>query len=205
MFKFLLILTIMKSFTVPQLPYGYESLAPVISKETLEFHHDKHVLAYVNNLNKLIAGTEFEGKSLEDIVRNSTGGVYNNAAQVYNHTFYFEQFGKSTQIEGKLADAIKKQWGTIDKFKEEFNDAGATLFGSGWVWLACDSEGSLKILKESNAGCPLTQGLVPLLTFDVWEHAYYIDYRNRRLDYLADLWKILDWNVMETRFKSVLK
>lgn len=192
----------MKNFTVPVLPYDYDKLSPAISKETLEFHHDKHVLAYVNNLNKLIAGTDFESKPLEEIIRTSTGGVYNNAAQVYNHTFYFEQFGTPSAIEGSLAEAIKKQWGSVEKFKEEFTASGTTLFGSGWVWLATDKEGKLQIIKESNAGCPLSQGLTPLLTFDVWEHAYYIDYRNRRADYLAALWTILDWNIVEKRFKQ---
>lgn len=192
----------MKNFTVPVLPYDYDKLSPAISKETLEFHHDKHVLAYVNNLNKLIAGTDFESKPLEEIIRTSTGGVYNNAAQVYNHTFYFEQFGTPSAIEGSLAEAIKKQWGSVEKFKEEFTASGTTLFGSGWVWLATDKEGNLQIIKESNAGCPLSQGLTPLLTFDVWEHAYYIDYRNRRADYLAALWTILDWNIVEKRFKQ---
>lgn len=192
----------MKNFTVPVLPYDYDKLSPAISKETLEFHHDKHVLAYVNNLNKLIAGTDFESKPLEEIIRTSTGGVYNNAAQVYNHTFYFEQFGTPSAIEGSLAEAIKKQWGSVEKFKEEFTASGITLFGSGWVWLATDKEGKLQIIKESNAGCPLSQGLTPLLTFDVWEHAYYIDYRNRRADYLAALWTILDWNIVEKRFKQ---
>lgn len=192
----------MKNFTVPVLPYDYDKLSPAISKETLEFHHDKHVLAYVNNLNKLIAGTDFESKPLEEIIRTSTGGVYNNAAQVYNHTFYFEQFGTPSAIEGSLAEAIKKQWGSVEKFKEEFTASGTTLFGSGWVWLATDKESKLQIIKESNAGCPLSQGLTPLLTFDVWEHAYYIDYRNRRADYLAALWTILDWNIVEKRFKQ---
>lgn len=199
----LLMLAVVNLFSVPNLPYGYDSLEPVISQETLEYHHDKHVLAYVNNLNKLIDGSKFENMTLEEIICNSDGGIYNNAAQIYNHTFYFEQFGNPTPIEGTLADAIKQQWGSIDLFKKEFNAAGATMFGSGWVWLVADNAGNLSIIKEPNAGCPLSKDLIPLLTFDVWEHAYYIDYRNRRTDYLVELWKILDWTVVEKRFNAI--
>ena len=195
-----LIFIIMITFTLPQLPYEYEALEPSISEETLRYHHDKHHLAYVNNLNKLIKGTEFEDSELVDIVRHSKGAIFNNAAQVWNHTFYFEQFGVCTPIEGQLAQQIVRQWGTIEKFKEEFVAAGMSQFGSGWVWLVCNKDGELSILTESNAGNPLTKGYIPLMTFDVWEHAYYIDYRNLRGDYLNALWKILDWRVIEERY-----
>ena len=190
----------MLQFTLPPLPYGYEALKLSLSEETLRYHHDKHHLAYVNNLNRLIKGTEYEDAELIDIVRHSKGAIFNNAAQVWNHTFYFEQFGVHTPIMGQLAEQIVRQWGTIEKFREEFVAAGMTIFGSGWVWLTCNKDGELSILTESNAGNPLTKGYIPLLTFDVWEHAYYIDYRNMRADYLNALWKILDWRVIEDRY-----
>lgn len=199
-----LILIIMITFNLPPLPYDYEALKSAISAETLRYHHDKHHLAYVNNLNRLIKGTEFEESDLIDIVRHSKGSIFNNAAQVWNHTFYFEQFGVQTPITGELAQQIVRQWGTIEKFKEEFVAAGVSQFGAGWVWLACDKDGELSILTESNAGNPITKGYIPLLTFDVWEHAYYIDYRNRRADYLNALWSILDWRVIEDRYMFFL-
>ncbi|MGM9804938.1 MAG: superoxide dismutase [Candidatus Aphodosoma sp.] len=192
----------MAKFTLPALIYAYTALAPVISKETLEYHHDKHHNAYVTNLNRLIDGTDFENKTLEEIMLSATGGIYNNAAQVWNHTFYFAQFGTKTPVKGALADKITAQWGSIDAFRAEFNNAAATLFGSGWAWLSVDKDGRLVISQEQNAGCPLTKGLTPLMTFDVWEHAYYIDYRNRRPDYIAALWEILDWNVIEARYAA---
>lgn len=192
----------MAKFTLPALIYAYTALAPAISKETLEYHHDKHHNAYVSNLNKLIDGTEFENKTLEEIMLSATGGIYNNAAQVWNHTFYFAQFGAKTIVKGALADKITEQWGSIDAFRAEFNNAAATLFGSGWAWLSVDKDGRLVISQEQNAGCPLAKGLTPLMTFDVWEHAYYIDYRNRRPDYIAALWEILDWNVIEARYAA---
>ena len=157
---------IMITFCLPPLPYDYEALKPAISAETLRYHHDKHHLTYVNNLNRLIKGTEFEDSELIDIVRHSKGAIFNNAAQVWNHTFYFEQFGSYTPIDGQLAKQIVRQWGTIEKFKEEFVAAGVSQFGSGWVWLACDKDGELSILTESNAGNPLTKGYIPLLTFE---------------------------------------
>ncbi len=188
-------------FTLPNLPYTAEALAPTMSQETLNFHHGKHHLAYVNNLNNLIKGTRFETMELEDIIRNSDGGIFNNAAQVWNHTFFFEQFkAKGCESKGAVRTAIEKKWGSFDAFKTEFNTAGATLFGSGWVWLVKDDKGNLEIVKENNAGNPLTKGLTPLLTFDVWEHAYYLDYQNRRADYLAALWTILDWETVEKRW-----
>ena len=188
-------------FTLPNLPYTAEALAPTMSQETLNFHHGKHHLAYVNNLNNLIKGTRFETMELEDIIRNSDGGIFNNAAQVWNHTFFFEQFkAKGCESKGAVRTAIEKKWGSFDAFKTEFNTAGATLFGSGWVWLVKDDKGNLEIVKENNAGNPLTKGLTPLLTFDVWEHAYYLDYQNRRADYLTALWTILDWETVEKRW-----
>ena len=188
-------------FTLPALPYTAEALAPTMSQETLNFHHGKHHLAYVNNLNNLVKGTRYETMDLEAIVRESDGAIFNNAAQVWNHTFFFEQF-KTTGCEakGNVRTAIEKKWGSFDAFKTEFNNAGATLFGSGWVWLVKDANGNLEIVKESNAGNPLTKGLKPLLTFDVWEHAYYLDYKNRRADYLNALWNIIDWKVIESRW-----
>ena len=188
-------------FTLPALPYTAEALAPTMSQETLNFHHGKHHLAYVNNLNNLVKGTRYETMDLEAIVRESDGAIFNNAAQVWNHTFFFEQF-KTTGCEAKgdVRTAIEKKWGSFDAFKTEFNNAGATLFGSGWVWLVKDANGNLEIVKESNAGNPLTKGLKPLLTFDVWEHAYYLDYQNRRADYLNALWNVIDWKVIESRW-----
>ncbi len=190
----------MGDFILPQLPYTEDALEPVISARTLEYHHGKHHAAYINMTNKLKAGTEYAESSLEDIITKADGALYNNAAQAWNHTFYFNQFGKETPIKGTLADAIVKKWESIEKFKTEFANAGATLFGSGWVWLVVDSNGELSILKESNAGNPLTKKLTPLLTFDVWEHAYYLDYQNLRADHLNKLWNILDWNIAEIRY-----
>jgi len=188
-------------FTLPALPYTAEALAPTMSQETVNFHHGKHHLAYVNNLNNLIKGTRYETMDLETIIRESDGAIFNNAAQVWNHTFFFEQFKtKGCEAQGPVRTAIEKKWGSFDAFKTEFNNAGATLFGSGWVWLVKDDKGNLEIVKESNAGNPLTKGLVPLLTFDVWEHAYYLDYQNRRADYLNGLWDIIDWKVIESRW-----
>lgn len=189
-------------FELPGLPYDYEALEPVISKRTLEFHHNKHHAAYVNNLNNLIKGTEFEGANLIDIILKAKGGMFNNAAQVYNHTFYFDQFGKGAekQPKGMLADAINKSFGSFDEFKEKFSTAAKTLFGSGWAWLVKKADGSLDIVQTSNAETPLTQDLIPILTCDVWEHAYYLDYQNKRPDYISSFWDILDWEVISGRF-----
>ena len=189
-------------YELPKLPYDVNALEPVISARTIEFHHGKHHQAYVTNLNNLIPGTQFETMSLEDIVRKSDGGIFNNAAQIWNHTFYFNSFkpqggGIPT---GKLLKAVENTWGSFDLFKKEFNNAATTLFGSGWAWLVKNEKGELSLIKESNAGNPLTKGLVPILTFDVWEHAYYIDYQNRRADYLAALWDIIDWDTVSARF-----
>lgn len=189
--------------TMPSLRYEAEALAPVISKETIGFHYGKHLQAYVNNLNNLIANTEFVDATLEDMAAKGQGGIGNNAGQVLNHTLYFEQFSpnpiKSTPS-GALAEAIVKSFGSFDNMKEKMNAASATLFGSGWAWLCANSDGQLSILQMSNADNPLRHGLKPILTFDVWEHAYYLDYQNRRLDYIAALWSIIDWEVIESRF-----
>lgn len=192
----------MKKFELIKLPYEANALEPIISKETLEFHYGKHLQAYVNNLNGLIEGTKYEGMPLEDIVKTSDGGVFNNAGQILNHNLYFTQFcapKADNKPMGKIAELIEKQFGSFETFKEEFTKKGATLFGSGWVWLSADQDGKLVITQETNAGNPVQRGLKPLLTFDVWEHAYYIDYRNRRPDHLAALWQIVDWSVVNGR------
>ena len=187
---------------LPELPYALDALNPHISKQTLEFHHGKHHLAYVNNLNALIPGTKFEDATLEDMIREADGGIFNNAAQIWNHTFYFQAFSPKPKAapEGKLLEAIVRDFGSFEAFREEFTKAAASLFGSGWAWLAVDGDGKLQIVKESNAGNPLRQGLKPLLTCDVWEHAYYLDYQNRRPDYLSNFWPLVDWAVVEGRF-----
>lgn len=191
---------------LPEMPYALDALNPHISKQTLEFHHGKHHLAYVNNLNNLIPGTQFEEASLETIIKEAEGGIYNNAAQVWNHTFYFASFSPNpkTAPEGNLAEAIRGKFGSFDSFKEEFTKAAGTLFGAGWAWLALNAEGQLEIVKESNAGNPLRQGMTPLLTCDVWEHAYYLDYQNRRPDYLGGFWSLLDWAVIEKRYEEAI-
>ncbi|MCU4166402.1 superoxide dismutase [Carboxylicivirga caseinilyticus] len=189
-------------FELPTLPYALDALEPVISKTTLEYHYGKHHQAYVNNLNNLIKGTEFENADLETIVKKSEGGIFNNGAQVWNHTFYFTSFsptGGGTP-KGKLAEAIDATFGSFDKFKEEFSQAAATLFGSGWAWLVKKADGTLAITKESNAGNPMTSGYTPILTCDVWEHAYYLDKQNARPKYIEDFWKIIDWDVVSERF-----
>jgi Fe-Mn family superoxide dismutase len=190
------------AFELPGLPYAYDALEPVISKRTLEFHHDKHHAAYVNNLNNLIKGTEFENANLIDIIMKSEGGIFNNAAQVYNHTFYFDQFGKdkTNAPTGQLADAINASFGSFDEFKEKFSTAAKTLFGSGWTWLVKKTNGSLEIMQTSNAANPLTEGIIPILTCDVWEHAYYLDYQNKRPDYIASFWDIIDWDLVSGRY-----
>ena len=193
-----------KGFELFKLPYESNALEPVISRQTVEFHHGKHVQAYVTNVNTLIKGTSFEDSYLEDIVKNSDGGLFNNAAQVWNHEFYFYTFSPSGGGEpsGALAGAIREQFGSFEDFKKEFNTAAVTLFGSGWAWLAKDQSDRLVILKESNAGNPLKAGLVPLVGFDVWEHSYYLDYQNRRADHINALWSIIDWKVVEKRFEG---
>jgi Fe-Mn family superoxide dismutase len=185
--------------TLPALPYALDALAPIISKETLEFHYGKHHQTYVTNLNNLIPGTEFETASLEEIVKKSSGGVFNNAAQIWNHTFYWNSLAPATGAEpsGKLADAINAKWGSVAAFKEAFNKSAAGNFGSGWTWLVKKPDGSLDIVNTSNAATPLTTADVPLLTCDVWEHAYYIDYRNARPKYLESFWTLANWAFAE--------
>ncbi len=186
----------------PKLPYGRDALMPAISAETVDFHYGKHEKAYIDNLNRLIAGTEFEDMSLEDIIVKSDGTLFNNASQAWNHIFYFFTFSPdgSREPSGELREAIDREFGSFENFKEAFVDAGVGLFGSGWVWLCRDDDGKLSIIRGSNAQNPMTDGLTPLLTFDVWEHAYYIDYRNRRADALKALWDIVDWDVVESRY-----
>lgn len=189
-------------FTQPKLPYAQDALAPVISPVTIEFHYGKHERAYIDTLNSLIEGTEFEDMALEDIIVKSEGKLFNNASQAWNHIFYFFQFSPDgiKEPSGKLREKIDSQFGSLEEFKKKFEEAGATLFGSGWVWLAADEEGKLFIIQGKNAENPLTQGLRPVLTFDVWEHAYYLDYQNLRASYLHKLWDIVDWDVIEMRY-----
>lgn len=193
----------MKRFTLPILPYEHGALAPVISQSTIDFHYGKHLQTYIDNLNKLIEGTPLEQAGLETIVKSADGAVFNNAAQTWNHIFYFNTFSPLARQKpgGKLLQALEKTWGSFEEFKKEFVTQGAAIFGSGWVWLAQTPENELVILKESNAGNPLTHDYTPLLGIDVWEHSYYLDYQNRRADHLQALWKIIDWNVIETRYK----
>ena len=192
-------------FTLIELPYTIEALEPVISAQTLSFHHGKHLQAYVDNLNKLFPGSEFEGMALEEIVRKAPAGlVFNNAGQILNHELYFTQFrpvGEASQgPDGALAAQIEKQWGSVDAFMAEFEAKGTGLFGSGWVWLSADGDGSLVITQEQGASNPVVKDLKPLLTFDVWEHAYYLDYQNRRAAHLSALWQIIDWSVIAARY-----
>ena len=188
--------------TLPALPYSMDALAPIISKETLEFHYGKHHQTYVTNLNNLIPGTEFESASLEEIVKKSSGGVFNNAAQIWNHTFYWNSMAPNAGGEptGKLADAIKAKWGSVAAFKEAFNKSAAGNFGSGWTWLVKKPDGSVDIVNTSNAATPLTTSDVPLLTCDVWEHAYYFDFRNARPKYLESFWSLVNWSFAAKNF-----
>ena len=187
------------------LPYAQDALEPVISKETIAFHHGKHLAGYVNNLNGLLEGSPLAELSLEEIVLKAEGGMQNNAGQILNHELYFGQFtGESAQStpKGRIMEAIVRDFGSLEAFKEEFQKKGATLFGSGWVWLSADKDGKLVITQEPNAANPIQKGLKPLLTFDVWEHAYYLDYQNRRPDHLAALWQIVNWEVIEQRYNK---
>ena len=194
-------------FTLIELPYAMEALEPVISAQTLSFHHGKHLQAYVDNLNKLLPGSEYEGMALEEIVRKApAGAVFNNAGQILNHEMYFMQFKPASEAshspEGVLAAQIEKQWGSFEAFKADFEAKGVGVFGSGWVWLSAEKDGKLVITQEANAANPIQKGLKPLLTFDVWEHAYYLDYQNRRAAHLAALWQIVDWSVVEKRYED---
>ena len=194
-------------FALIDLPYAADALEPAISARTLSFHHGKHLQAYVDNLNKLLPGSPFEGMALEEIVRTASAGpVFNNAGQVLNHNLYFTQFcpgGAPLAADSPLAAQIASQWGSLAAFQEEFAAKGVSLFGSGWVWLSAQADGTLVITQEPGAGNPVTRGLKPLLTFDVWEHAYYLDWQNRRAAHLAALWDIVDWHAVEARFTAL--
>ena len=191
-------------FSLITLPYAPNALEPVISQETIEYHYGKHLQTYVDNLNKLVVGTEFESMPLEQIVAKSQGGIFNNAGQILNHNLYFLQFSPvaadNHTPKGAILEAINRDFGSFEAFKAEFEQKGTTLFGSGWVWLAANKEGRLVITQEPNAGNPVTKGLKPLLTMDVWEHAYYIDYRNRRAAHLQSLWQIINWDEINRRY-----
>lgn len=192
------------AFELPELPYALDALEPYISEKTLEFHYGKHHQAYVNNVNALIKGTEFENATLEEIIVKTDGGIFNNGAQVWNHTFYFTQFCAEgcDEPKDKLKAAIEARFGSVEGFKEEFSKAAATLFGSGWAWLVVAEDGKLEIVQTSNAGNPLKINKKPILTCDVWEHAYYIDKKNARPKYIEDFWKILDWKIISERFSA---
>ncbi len=184
------------AFTLPPLPYALDALAPHISRETLEYHHGKHHAAYVNNLNNLIKGTEFESATLEHIIRNASGGLFNNAAQVWNHTFYWNSMSPNGGGDptGAVLDALNARWGSVQAFRDEFSKMAAGNFGSGWTWLVKKADGTLGIVNTGNAATPITGSDVPLLTCDVWEHAYYIDYRNARPQYLEKFWNLVNWD-----------
>lgn len=191
-------------FEQPKLPYAIDALEPAISALTIEYHYGKHEKAYIDNTNKLIEGTEYENMPLEEIVVKSDGKLFNQASQAWNHIFYFFQFSPDPFKEpsGKLREQIDKQFGSLDEFKKQFEDQGVAIFGSGWIWLASDADGNLKIIPSQNANNPLKDGLKPLLVFDVWEHAYYLDYQNLRGSYLHKLWDILDWAIIEMRYEN---
>lgn len=185
-------------FSLPAL--GYDKLGDVISLETLSFHHGKHLKAYVDNLNKLLPGSGLEGLSLTEVVKKAEGGLFNNAGQMLNHAMYFEQFSNIPKpMSAKFVALLERDFGSVEAFKKEFEQKGTALFGSGWVWLSADKDGKLVITQQKNAENPVTMNLTPLLTFDVWEHAYYLDYQNRRADYLAELWQVVDWAIVESR------
>lgn len=191
------------TFKLPPLPYAKDALAPHISKETLEYHYGKHHQAYVNNLNKMTEGTEFENMQLEDVIQNAKGGIFNNAAQVWNHTFYWHCMspnGGGTPS-GKLLEEIQNTFGSFETFKDEFTQAALGRFGSGWAWLVQNSEGKLQIMSTGNADTPMTDNLNALLTCDVWEHAYYIDYRNARPDYVETFWKLVNWDFVASNLR----
>ena len=192
------------TYEMPKLPYANNGLEPVISQATIDYHYGKHLQTYVNNLNALVPGTEFEGKSVEEIVATAPdGGIFNNAGQVLNHTLYFLQFTPQPnkhEPSGKLAEAIKRDFGSFDNFKKEMNNASTTLFGSGWTWLVKKPDGSVDIVNTSNAATPLTGADKPLLTCDVWEHAYYIDYRNARVKYVDEFWNVVNWDFVVSNY-----
>ncbi len=190
------------NFVLPELPYSDSSLEPIISAQTINYHWGKHIEAYINNLNRLKKDTQFESATLQDVCMHADGGIYNNGAQVWNHIFYFETFSNEAKDapSGKLLEAINRDFESLDKLKAELESKGLGQFGSGWVWLAKDTQGKLSVVAMPNAENPIKDGLVPLLGLDVWEHAYYLDYQNRRGDHLKDLWKIIDWSIVEQRY-----
>jgi len=190
------------AFEISDLPYSKDALTPHISAETLEFHFEKHHKGYLGKLNKAVEGTADAEKSLEDLIKTSKGGLFNNAAQVWNHSFYWNSMGpkKGGEPTGELATAINAKWGSFDKFKEEFNSVAAGTFGSGWAWLVKNSAGALEIVSTSNAGNPITDGHTPIFTCDVWEHAYYIDHRNSRPKYLESFWNLINWDFANSNF-----
>ena len=192
------------AFELPALPYDKNALEPHISAETLEFHHGKHHATYVTKLNGLVEGTDLASKSLEEIIKSSDGGVFNNAAQIWNHTFYWNSLSPNGGGEptGDLADAINAKWGSFAEFKAAFNDKAVNNFGSSWTWLVKAADGSLDIVNTSNAGTPITEDLVPLITVDLWEHAYYIDYRNVRPNYLEGFWALANWEFATANFAA---
>lgn len=197
------IISMIMTYHMPTLPYPKDALEPIISQETIDYHYGKHLQTYVNNLNSLVRETPFEGKSVEEIVSIAPdGAIFNNAGQVLNHTLYFLQFTpnpKTNKPSGKLANAIERDFGNFENFQDEMTKAATSLFGSGWAWLAMSKDGKLVIVKEANGSNPIRQGMKPLLGFDVWEHAYYLDYQNRRTEHLDKLWKIINWEVIENR------
>lgn len=192
------------AFELPALPYAKDALAPQISEETLEFHHGKHHKTYVDNLNSLIAGTEFEGQSLEEIIKASTGGIFNNAAETWNHSFYWNCLSPNSCGEPKseLADAIMETFGSFENFKEEFTRTAVLIFGSGWCWLVKNTDGALEIAETAGAGNPMTEGRTPLLACDLWEHAYYIDYRNAKAAYLKAFFELINWEFVYDQYKK---
>ncbi len=187
---------------LPELPWAKNALEPYITEKTLDFHYGKHHQAYVTNLNNLLPGSPFEEASLEEIIMKAEGGIFNNGAQVWNHTFYWNCLTPNgTELpEPKLLEAINRDFGSFELFKDQFSKSAATLFGAGWAWLVKDDQGKLSIVQESNAGNPMRKGLTPLLTCDVWEHAYYLDKQNRRPDYVSDWWKLVDWKKVSERY-----
>lgn len=193
--------------SIVELPYAYGALEPYISAETMHFHHDKHYAGYVTKLNELITGSRYASMSLDDIVQQSDGAIFNNAAQAWNHVFYFEQFSPTARHhpEGKLLRAIDMQFGSVDELKRSMINTAVSLFGSGWVWLAADNDGMLYVIAKQNAGTPLSEGLHPLVCLDVWEHAYYLDYRNMRKDSVTDCFKVLNWAKVEERYDAINK
>lgn len=193
-------------FTLIELPYATDALAPVISQQTIELHYGKHLRGYVDKLNSLLKGSNYKGASLEEIVATADGALFDNAGQTLNHNLYFTQFSPRAKklSDGKLYRAICDKWGSEEAFRKAFTDAGVAIFGSGWVWLAANEDGELFIEKMANGSNPIAEGLIPLLGFDVWEHAYYLDYQNRRRDHIDALWLIVDWPTIEQRYKEII-